>query len=205
MAKSFSTTQGKAKSSGNTYKYTDGEQSLRFVGDILPRYVYWIDNKVPFDCLRFDREEERWVSGEDPVQLAWPDAKGSWSYITRAFGSDGKLYEVNLKKKMFEAMQQLAVDNSSMFDEDEGYPIIFEKKKNGPLAFNVDYSLNIVKILKAGKAPLTAEQKEILANAEPLEKLYPMPTLAQQTEAVRKYKDKSDSVDSSVKKEFDTE
>ena len=43
MALSFKQTKGKAqKSSVEAYEYKDGENSVRLIGGVLPRYVYWV-------------------------------------------------------------------------------------------------------------------------------------------------------------------
>lgn len=54
------------------YKYANGNNVFRIVGDILYRYVYWVENadgnKAPFDNLSFDPETESFMSGAaDPV------------------------------------------------------------------------------------------------------------------------------------------
>ena len=63
MALSFNKqTGGAQKSSNNSYKYVDGDNKVRIVGDILARYVYWIkgenDKNLPLECLSFDRDQE---------------------------------------------------------------------------------------------------------------------------------------------------
>ena len=47
MAIGFNTTKGSAqKSSIVTYNYASGEDHhVRLVGDLLPRYVYWVKGK----------------------------------------------------------------------------------------------------------------------------------------------------------------
>ena len=43
MAIKFGQLEGKAKKSSiNQFTYRDGDNVVRMVGDILPRYVYWI-------------------------------------------------------------------------------------------------------------------------------------------------------------------
>ena len=53
---------GAKKSSLTSYSYRDGDNELRLVGDVLARYVYWLEGKngknIPFECLSFDRNEE---------------------------------------------------------------------------------------------------------------------------------------------------
>ena len=64
MAIGFNTTKGSAqKSKIETYNFGNKEDHhIRLVGDLLPRYVYWIkgeNNKnIPMECLSFDRNSE---------------------------------------------------------------------------------------------------------------------------------------------------
>ena len=63
MALKFGDAKGSAqKSSLVQYQYVDGDNSVRLVGDILPRYVYWVtgdNNKnIPMECLAFNRNSE---------------------------------------------------------------------------------------------------------------------------------------------------
>ena len=73
MAKSWGSTKGTTGSDKLNYmSFKSGKNVVRIVSPVLPRYVYWItnvDNKVaPFECLRFNRNTERFVSGaKDPV------------------------------------------------------------------------------------------------------------------------------------------
>ena len=42
-----------------------GETKIRLVGEVMPRYVYWITTtegkRMPLECLRFVREQEKFV------------------------------------------------------------------------------------------------------------------------------------------------
>ena len=54
MALSFNKSKGAAqKNSITSYSYRDGDNTVRLVGDVLARYVYWIEGKngknIPFD------------------------------------------------------------------------------------------------------------------------------------------------------------
>ena len=56
MAIAFNKTKGGAqKSSISSFAYRDGDNKVRLVGDILARYVYWIQGEngknIPFECL----------------------------------------------------------------------------------------------------------------------------------------------------------
>ena len=59
MALKFAQLEGKAKKSSiNQFQYVDGDNVVRMVGDILPRYVYWIKGEnaknIPMECLSFN-------------------------------------------------------------------------------------------------------------------------------------------------------
>lgn len=67
---------GKAESNKHTYLTMPkaGEYRVRLVSGVLPRYVYWIENKalgVPatFDCMAFDRNREKFDNSlPDPIR-----------------------------------------------------------------------------------------------------------------------------------------
>ena len=71
--KSWGSTTGGSNGDKLDYmKFNNGKNVVRIVSGVLPRYVYWIQNKegkpAPFECLRFDREKERFIRGaSDPV------------------------------------------------------------------------------------------------------------------------------------------
>ena len=60
------------KSSNDSYKYVDGDNKVRIVGDILARYVYWIkgenDKNIPLECLSFDRDQEAFTNKEKEIK-----------------------------------------------------------------------------------------------------------------------------------------
>lgn len=117
MAISFNKQKGSAqKSSLETFNFKDGENKMRIVGDILARYVYWIEGEngknLPLECLSFDRNQERFNNTEkDWVREYYPDLKCGWSYATQCIDpADGKVKVVNLKKKLWEQIVQTAQD-----------------------------------------------------------------------------------------------
>ena len=117
MAKSFGDTKGKAASNSiDSYTYKDGENIVRLVGGVLPRYVYWLkgtnDKDIPVECLAFDREEERFANKEvDHVTSYFPDKKCSWAYSVNCIDpNDGKVRVLNLKKKLFQQILTAAED-----------------------------------------------------------------------------------------------
>jgi hypothetical protein len=175
MALAFNKTAGKAiKNSHESYAYKDGENTVRIVGGILPRYVYWLkgtNNKdVPIECLAFDRELEKFNNKEvDHVPAYFPDKKCSWSYSTNCIATvDGeqKVVVLNLKKKLFEQICTAAEDLGDPTDPDNGWDIVFKRAKTGPLPFNVEYTLNV---LRCKKRALTDAEKALVAEALPID------------------------------------
>ena len=141
MAISFNKQKGSAqKSSMDSFAFKDGENKVRIVGDILARYVYWIEGEngknLPLECLSFDRNAERFNNSEkDWVREYYPDLKCGWSYATQCIDpNDGKLKIVNLKKKLWEQIVQTAQDGlGDPTDIENGWDICFKRVKTGPL------------------------------------------------------------------------
>ena len=155
MGKSFDDSEGGAKKSKLEYiKFEFGENKMRMVGDLLPRYAYWKKlgtNSIPVECLSFDREEERFLNAEkDWFKHYFPKAddgkemRCQWSYAIRVIDpKDGKLKMCGLKKKLFEQVQDLAKKRlGDPTNVETGWDIVFEKKKTGSHAFNVEYILD---------------------------------------------------------------
>lgn len=189
MAISFKEAQGKAKKNAAYYKYTDGENTLRFVGGLLPRYSYWIKDEANKDhsieCLGFDRETEQFLNAEkDWVRHYWPDKKCSWSYAIQAIDTKtNKLVLVPLKKKLFEQIQVAAEDLGDPTSIEDGWDVVFKKVKTGPLNFNVEYTLQV---LRCKKRPLSSEERALLDEMKPIDELLPRPTPDQQKEYIER-------------------
>jgi hypothetical protein len=184
MAISFKNTKGKAQSNKvEAYEYKDGENTVRLVGGVLPRYIYWVkgsNNKdIPIECLAFSRDKEKFDNLEkDHVPAFFPDLKCSWSYTVNCIDpKDGKVKALNLKKKLFEQIVSTAADlELDPTDFDEGFDIVFNRVKTGPLAFNISYDL---KPLKCKKRALTPEEREVAQAAKNIDEKYPRPTEAE--------------------------
>ena len=184
MAIKFNKTKGTAQKGVETFTYSMGENKLRMVGDILARYVYWVPfngKKIPVECLAFDREEEKFNNKEkDHVQDYFPDITCGWNYAVKCIDlKTGKVVALNLKKKLFEQILSNIDDLGDPTDPVEGYDIIFEKKKTGNEVFNVEYTLSVVKCMKAGKRPLTDEEIAAVAAVPTIDEDYPRPTPAE--------------------------
>jgi hypothetical protein len=181
MAISFKTTNGSAiKNSHESYKIKDNENVLRMVGGLLPRYLYWLTTgngkQIPAECLSFSREEEKFNNNQvDHVQDFFPEQKCSWAYSVNCIDpTDGKVKVFNLKKKLFaqilSAAEDLGLDPT---DPDEGFDIVFKKVKTGSAAFNVEYTLSV---LKLKKRPLTEAERTVVAAALTIDEKFPLPT-----------------------------
>lgn len=183
MALSFKNTKGKAQSNKvDSYEYKDGENTVRLVGGVLPRYIYWLkgtNNKdIPVECLAFSREKEKFDNLEkDVVPEFFPDVKCSWSYSVNCIDpKQGKVVALNLKKKLFEQIVTAAEDLGDPTDYDTGWDVVFKRTKTGPLPFNVEYTLQV---LRCKPRALTAEEREMADAAKNIDEKFPRPTEAE--------------------------
>jgi len=179
MALSFKQTKGKAVTNKvETYEYKDGENTVRLIGGVLPRYIYWIkgtNNKdIPVECLAFSREKEKFDNMEkDHVPDFYPELKCSWSYSINCIDpKDGKVKALNLKKKLFEQILTAAEDLGDPTDYDTGWDVVFKRTKTGPLAFNVEYTLQV---LRCKPRALTAAEQAAANAAVSIDEKFPRP------------------------------
>jgi len=184
MALSFNESKGAAqKNTIEALKFVDGPNTMRLVGDILARYVYWVkgeNNKnIPMECLSFDRNEERFTNVEkDWVREFFPDLNCGWSYATQCI-DNGVVKVVNLKKKLWEQIILAAEDLGDPMDPKTGWDIVFNRKKTGPHAYNVEYNLQV---LKCKKRPLNEEESALFAELKSMDEVMARPTPAAQKE-----------------------
>lgn len=183
MALSFKNTKGKAQSNKvESFEYKDGENTVRLIGGVLPRYIYWLkgtNNKdIPVECLAFSREKEKFDNVEkDHVTEFFPDAKCSWSYSVNCIDpKQGKVVALNLKKKLFEQIVTAAEDLGDPTDPDTGWDVVFKRVKTGPLAFNVEYTLQV---LRCKPRPLTEDERAMAEAAKSIDEKFPRPTEAE--------------------------
>lgn len=188
MALAFGQSKGKAASSKvESYEYKDGENVIRLIGGVLPRYVYWIkgtNNKdIPVECLSFNREKEKfdnidkdWVPEYHPTGKDGKPIKCSWAYVMNCLDvKNGKVVAINLKKKLFENIKSLAEQiELDPTDPDTGFDIYFKKEKTGPLAYNVGYELLQIKSSKS--RPLSAEERALVDAAKDIDEKFPRAT-----------------------------
>jgi len=180
MALTFKQTKGKAISNKvEAYEYKDGENIVRLFGGILPRYIYWIkgtNNKdIPIECLAFNREKEKFDNLEkDYVPDYYPDLRCTWSYAINCIDpKDGKTKALNLKKKLFEQILTAAEDLGDPTDYDTGWDVVFKRTKTGPLPFNIEYNLQV---LRCKPRKLSSEEREIINSTKTIDEKFPRPT-----------------------------
>lgn len=209
MAIGFNQSKGGAvKDRADSYEYKDGENRVRLVGDLLARYVYWIkgeNNKsLPFECLDFNRETEKFDKAEvNHVPTYYKDVKCSWAYAIQCIDlSSGQLRILNLKKKLMDQILSTAKDlELDPTDPVEGFDVVFEKKKTGPLPINVEYT---VKALKCKPRALDAHEMEIVAGLKSMDEVLPRPTADAQKQLLEKLQGgSSENVDEDLTEEFE--
>lgn len=209
MALSFTNTKGAAASKKvDAYEYKDGENVVRLVGGVLPRYIYWVkgtNNKdIPVECLAFSRDKEKFDNMEvDHVQTFFPEAKCSWAYSINCIDpKDGKVKVLNLKKKLFAQIRDAAADLGDPTDLDEGWDVVFKKAKTGPLAYNVEYTLSV---LRCKKRKLSDEEKSLVAQAETIDTKYPRPAADEVLALLNKLKSGAEAEDAEGDEATDAE
>lgn len=183
MAISFANTKGTAIKGAEAYKYADDENVVRLVGGVLARYVYWLKGSngkdVPAECLAFNRDTEKFDNREvDHVPMFFPDKKCQWAYAINCIDPrDGKVKVLNLKKKLFQQILDMAGDGlGDPTNPDTGWDVVFKKKKTGPLPFNVEYTLSV---LKCKPRALSEDERAAVAAAETIDVKVPRPTAAE--------------------------
>lgn len=207
MAISFGNTKGSAqKSKIETYNFANKEDHrIRLVGDLLPRYVYWIkgeNNKnIPMECLAFDRNTETFNNKEpDHVRDFFPDLKCGWAYAVQAIDySDKTIKVVNLKRKLFDQILVAMEDLGNPTDTETGWDVVFKRSKTGPQVFNVEYNLQV---LKCKPRPLEDWERELIAGLKSMDDVLPRPTADAQLELLRKLTTGGSS-DEEISDEFD--
>lgn len=191
MALAFGAAKGKAqKNSADAYVYADGENIVRMFGGILPRYVYWLKGiggkPIPMECLAFSRTKEKFDNLEvDHVPEYFPELKCSWSYSINCIDpKDGKAKVLNLKKKLFGQIMSMAEDMElDPTDLDTGVDLVFKKVKTGSNAYDVEYTLSV---LKCKSRPLTEAEREVVAKEPDIDTKIPRPTADEQKALLEK-------------------
>jgi hypothetical protein len=139
---------------------------VRFVGPVLPRYVYWVvtneGKKYPLECLSFDRETEQFTGARDPLKEL-PDyiyaEKPQFAYVCNVIDrKDAAVKLLDLKTTIYKQLVDYATnpDYGSPADDQNGYDITIKKEKTGPQPQNVKYTV----MPSRNTIPLTEAEKE---------------------------------------------
>jgi hypothetical protein len=191
--KKFTDLQGKASKAGpERFKPQEGKNTIRIVGTVVPGYKYWLKTRdgatsVPMDCLSFNRETEQFDNKiRDVVREYFPEKKCSWAYqsfvIDRA---DGKVKLFDHKKRLFEAVLDAAQKKlGDHTDAEEGWDVVFTKKKTGPQPFNVEYTLETFELTNSA---LSEEDLEAIEKAGKVEDIAKLPTPEEQEQFIKGY------------------
>jgi hypothetical protein len=206
MAIGFNQAKGAAqKSKIETYNFSNKENhQIRLVGDLLPRYVYWIkgeNNKnIPMECLAFDRNTETFNNKEhDHVRDFYPDLKCGWAYAVQAIDlTDKTIKVVNMKRKLFDQIMVAMEDLGNPTDYETGWDVFFNRKKTGPQVFNVEYQLQV---LKCKPRALEDWERDLVADLKSMDDVLPRPTPDAQLELLRKIQ--TSGADEEISDEFD--
>lgn len=199
MALGFNDVNGSARKSDVTYmKLVDGENTFRILpNSLLPSYTYWVkgaagaDGKVremPFECLQFIPKTERFDNSiacpiRDRNLRNYTDPTkplgAQWSYKCLVINkATGKVEVLQLKKGIMEGIKdvaaQMGVDPTD-FEKGTWFTVV--RKKTGPLAYNVDYS---VAQLKCKSEPLSPELVELAQASKSIDEMFPRETYPEQ-------------------------
>ena len=204
----FADAKGTAKkSSVIQYQYITGDNKVRLVGDILPRYVYWINGEnnknIPMECLGFNRDTETFENKEtDWVRKYHPEKKCGWAYAIQCI-HDGEVKVLNLKKKLLEQIMLAAEELGDPTDPETGWDVHFKRVKTGPQVYNVEYQLQV---LKCKVRALDNDEAALVAGLQSMDDILPRPTAESQKEFLESLMSESaGSIPNEVEEELKTE
>ena len=205
MALTFNQSNGEAqKSKIKSYAYKDGDNTVRLVGDICSRYVYWLkgenDKNIPMECLSYDREKETFNNLEkDWVREYYPDQKCTWSYAIQCI-VNGEVQVFNLKKKLWEQIRVAAEDLGDPTNPETGWDVHFKRVKTGPMAYNVEYQLQA---LKCKPRALSEDELELINELKSMDEVLPRPTPDAQKELLDRIREGAGNSDNeSIEEDF---
>jgi hypothetical protein len=162
-----------------------GDTKVRFIGEVLPRYVYWVitkeGKKMPVECLQFNRQTESFDNNaRDPMKELPADIyseKPQFAYVCNVLDrTDGKIKLFDVKATIYKQIVDYArnPEYGNPADPEKGYDITIKKEKTGPLPQNVKYTCVPARTSKA----LTAEERAI--ELYEVSKMYKRPTYEEQ-------------------------
>lgn len=129
-----------------------GDTKVRLVGDVMPRYCYWVvtkdGKKMPVECLQFERETESFNSSvRDPFKEIDADIyaeKPQFAYVCNVLDrKDNKVKLLDLRSTIYAQIVDYATnpEYGSPADSETGYDLTLKKEKTGPLPQNVKYTV----------------------------------------------------------------
>jgi len=146
----------------------DASATVRLIGNVLPRYVYWVTTsegkRIPVECLEFDRGDEKFDPNAKNPFNEIPEnifgEKAQFAYVCNVIDrSDNTIKLLDLKRTMYTQIKDF-VNNpeyGSPADETKGYDITIKKEGTGPKPQNVKYSC----MPGRSSTPLTPKEKEL--------------------------------------------
>ena len=129
-----------------------GDTKLRLIGDVMPRYCYWVvtkdGKKMPVECLQFDRDTESFNAAiRDPFKEIDADVyaeKPQFAYVCNVVDrKDNKIKLLDLRSTIYAQIVDYATnpEYGSPADATTGYDLTLKKEKTGPLPQNVKYTV----------------------------------------------------------------
>ena len=145
-----------------------GDTKVRLIGDVMPRYCYWVvtkdGKKMPVECLQFDRDTESFnANTRDPFKEISPDVyaeKPQFAYVCNVLDrKDNKIKLLDLRSTIYAQIVEYATnpEYGTPADPETGYDLTLKKEKTGPLPQNVKYTIIPARSSKA----LTDEEKSM--------------------------------------------
>lgn len=145
-----------------------GDTKIRLIGDVMPRYCYWVvtkdGKKMPVECLQFDRDTETFnASIRDPFKEMDTDVyaeKPQFAYVCNVIDrKDNKVKLLDLRSTIYAQIVDYATnpEYGSPADSETGYDLTLKKEKTGPLPQNVKYTVIPARSSKA----LSPEEREM--------------------------------------------
>ncbi len=145
-----------------------GDTKVRLIGDVMPRYCYWVvtkeGKKMPVECLQFDRETESFnYTIRDPFKELDSDVysdKPQFAYVCNVIDrKDNRVKLLDLRSTIYAQIVEYATnpEYGSPADSESGYDLTLKKEKTGPLPQNVKYTI----IPARSSKPLSEEEKAL--------------------------------------------
>ena len=114
--------------------------------------------------------------------------------------ADNKVKVVNLKKKLWEQIITAAEDLGDPTDVTTGWDVCFKRVKTGPLPYNVEYQLQV---LKCKPRPLEDAEIAAIEGLKSMDEVMTRPTPDAQKELLDRLRGPSqEQMDESLEEEF---